>query len=460
MNISSFYRWIPAVKDPVKPLTIKQKIFWSALVLVIFFIMGSVEVAGVAESATGFLEQLQIILASNIGTLITVGIGPIVLASIILQMLVGTKIIKLNLSDPAQRSVFTGLQKLLTIGLAFFEAIIYSAPGRFLSPDPGMRWFVILQVATGSIILMFLDEVVQKYGVGSGIGLFIAGGVSQTVIWRSISPIMEAGSFIGLIPQFLANLFRGNPALIILLPLLMSFVVFFIVVFFESVYVNIPIAMGRRGLGGRFPVKLLYVSNIPVIFAAAFFANIQFIAFAIRNTGFGKVFGVFSENQIVGGLACYTKAPFGILIDPGGVLGSVCYVGFLDPLLAVILHILVYAVLFLGACVIFGVLWVEIGGQGPEDIAEQFQSAGLFIPGFRKDPSIVKAILYKYIPTITMLGSFIVGFLAVFADLTGALGSGTGILLTVGIVYRLYEELAREQVLTNVALLRKIIKGG
>jgi preprotein translocase subunit SecY len=57
----------------------------------------------------------------------------------------------------------------------------------------------------------------------------------------------------------------------------------------------------------------------------------------------------------------------------------------------------------------------------------------------------LEKVLDRYIPPITLMGGIFVGLLAAFADFTGALGTGTGILLTVGIVYRMYEELAKEQ---------------
>ena len=65
----------------------------------------------------------------------------------------------------------------------------------------------------------------------------------------------------------------------------------------------------------------------------------------------------------------------------------------------------------------------------------------------------------KYIPALTILGGLFVGILAFIADLTGALGGGTGVLLTVGIVYKLYEEIAKEQMMEMHPMLRKMFGG-
>ena len=100
-----------------------------------------------------------------------------------------------------------------------------------------------------------------------------------------------------------------------------------------------------------------------------------------------------------------------------------------------------------------------MGGQGPEAVSNQLSNSGMYIPGFRRDPRIIRSILDRYIPPITILGSIFVGLLAGLADLTNALGSGTGILLTVGIVYRLYEELAKQQLMETNPLMGKLFGG-
>jgi preprotein translocase subunit SecY len=79
------------------------------------------------------------------------------------------------------------------------------------------------------------------------------------------------------------------------------------------------------------------------------------------------------------------------------------------------------------------------------------------LPGFRRDPRVIRGVLDRYIPTITIIGSIFVAVLAGFANITGAVGTGMGILLTVDIVYRLYEEIAKEQVSTDSGLLNKLV---
>jgi preprotein translocase subunit SecY len=123
-----------------------------------------------------------------------------------------------------------------------------------------------------------------------------------------------------------------------------------------------------------------------------------------------------------------------------------------------ILQAAIYMVLLTVTCIIFGVLWVKMAGQDSEAVSNQLQKSGMFLPGFRRDPRVIRGVLDRYIPTITILGSVFVAVLAGFASLTDAVGTGMGILLTVSIVYRLYEDIAKEQVATDTSLLSKIFK--
>jgi preprotein translocase subunit SecY len=438
------YKMLPEVKAPEVAPPLKKKLMWSGLALMLFFIMGQIAVIGLSASSAGALTNLQVILASKIGSLITVGIGPIVLASIILQLLVGGKILNIDLSNPKDKARFSGLQKLFAVILCFFEAGVYTVSG-MLQPAPGMFIPVLLQVSFGSIILLYLDEVVSKYGIGSGIGLFIAGGVSETIFWRLFGPVTpETPIAPGIIWQFIGTISTGADFLL-LLPILSTLAVFFVVVYAEGMHVNIPITMGRKGTGGRFPVKLLYVSNIPVILAVALFANIQL--WSMIAPGLPLV-GEF-VSPILNTVAFYVSSPHGLIetLARGGLQ------------LDLLIHGIVYLIILVAVCIVFGRFWVEMGGQGPEAVSNQLSNSGMYIPGFRRDPRIIRGILERYIPPITILGSAFVGLLAGLADFTSALGSGTGILLTVGIVYRLYEELAKQQLMETNPLMRKLFGG-
>lgn len=260
-------RFLPEVKSPEKPPSLNERLLWTGIAVGAFFVMYHVTAIGIS-AGVGASDFLQMVTASRSGSLITIGIGPIVLASIFLQLFAGAKIINVDLSDPEERSTFQGSQKLLAILLCFFEAGIFVFLGRLGAAQPFfMQLLIVLQIAFGSLILLYLDEVVSKHGIGSGIGIFIAAGVSISIVGGTIGLIVGQNGVIEALQTGGAEALPNS--LIALSPLFFTILVFFAVVYAEGIKVEIPLAFERaRGLGQRFPIKLLYVSNIPVILAS------------------------------------------------------------------------------------------------------------------------------------------------------------------------------------------------
>ncbi|MBI2444927.1 preprotein translocase subunit SecY [Candidatus Micrarchaeota archaeon] len=468
-------RLLPEVKKPDRAPPLTQRLLWTLACLLVFFILGQIFPIGSDPSKiAATFERLDILLGSSTGSLITAGIGPIVLSSIFLQLAVGAKLINLDMSDPENKKLFQGLQKMLAIVLALFEAAIFSFSG-YIPIDAASPLFgsifitqllVMFQIALGAILLLYLDEVCQRYGIGSGISLFIAAGVSKAVFVGAFSfvSLSASGEPSGLIPRFIWNLINSagsiNTAVFSLVPIVFTILIFLIVVFAEGMKIELPLAYGRaRGLGARYPIKFLYVSNIPVILASAVLLNIQLLGAVMAAPVAGQpdikmgLFGTFQNNQPVDGFAYYINA----LPNPLLLGGYEQYLQIITQPNEII-HIFTYGIALILLCIIFGWFWIESTGMGASDVAKQLERSGLQIPGFRQDPRITQGILERYIPIITILGSIFVGLLAWFADITGALGTGTGILLTVGIVYRFYEELAQQQLFEMYPVLKSVVQ--
>jgi|TARA_B100001964_G_C13784277_1_gene401687 preprotein translocase subunit SecY len=102
------------------------------------------------------------------------------------------------------------------------------------------------------------------------------------------------------------------------------------------------------------------------------------------------------------------------------------------------------SVMIIGS-ILFSKLWVSVSGMTSADLSEKLSNAGMQIPGFRSDKRVIEKVLQRYVPYLTVLGGAFVGLLAAAAEMTGALGGGTGVLLTVGIIYQLYQQIASEQ---------------
>lgn len=448
---------LPEVKRPDRTLSTKERILWTAIVLGVYYVLSLIPMYGL-EAVRGHVPQdIQVILAMNLGTIFTLSIGPIVIASIILQLLVGAELIKVDLRSPEGRAKFMTAQKALAVFFSLFEAWMLTSSG-YLLPKPGMELFVFLQAALGPVILLYLDEVVLKWGIGSGISLFIAANVTRATLWMLFGP-HPASTLVSMIDA----ISTGSAAWVThLLVFILTALVFVLVVYAEDIRVNIPIALSLgRGAGGYYPVKLLYLNVIPVIFATALFANIQLWAFLAKDTPLSPILGVYNEistsegtkYELVGGLA-YFLSPPSLLKDISLILSG----NTPSTLIPDLVRALIYIFLLSAASVFFGLLWVEVAGFGPKEIANQLASSGFGIPGFRRDPRVIERVLEKYIPPTAFLGSLFVGLLAGFTGvfLSARNISGTGILLAVQIINRYHELLSREKFFDAHPLLKKV----
>jgi len=486
-------KYIPAVEEPIQKLTFKQKIKWTFVVLVLFFVLGSITVWGINPQAVAQFEFLEIVFGSRFGSLITLGIGPIVTASIILQLFVGSKIINWDTNTDEGKEKFQAAEKILMIVFCLIEAIAYVLAGAVppASPDMFLIIFVIIQLMLGGIIIIFLDGVCSKWGIGSGVSLFIAAGVAKTILVRTFNPLTQAGGFptvgeppAGIIPLFITSLIEGIPSIFILLPLVATILVFILTVYIQNVRIELPMAFSMpfgKFAARRWPLKFLYTSNIPVILTAAVIANLQVLGRIVYQRGLTFLGTYNDRGQPSSGFMYLISNPSGevgiiivtvlasifalifILINIrlwkkhivkfsllGAVIGAItAYIMISSYNIATIttnsiIHSIVYVTIFVIGSTIFSLFWVNTAGMDSKSVAEQFKASSIMIPGFRHDPRIVEKVLDKYIPALTILGGAFVGFLAAFADLTSAIGSGTGILLTVMIVYQLYEQITAQ----------------
>ena len=181
---------------------------------------------------------------------------------------------------------------------------------------------------------------------------------------------------------------------------------------------------------------------MPIILQAALVSNLYFFS-QIPHSRFAGNFlvnllGRWQEmdggySLPVGGLTYYLSPPrdfFEIIRDP--------------------IHTVIYIVFIIGTCAIFSKTWIELSGSSAKDVAKQLRDQGMTISGFR-DQFIAKE-LNRYIPTAAALGGVCIGALSVLADFIGAIGSGTGLLLAVTIIYSTFETVYKERMKTGEAL--------
>jgi protein transport protein SEC61 subunit alpha len=454
--------YIPQVEKPKKKIGLSEKFIWCGIALFAYLVMGQIPLFGVTDSPKfDFLAFARVIFAAQQGTLLELGIGPIVTAGLLMQLLKGSELIKLNFKDPDDRSLFTSATKIVTIIVIVAEGSLYgvSVYGHLLA-SPSLIPILVGQLVGSSLIVMYLDETIQKgWGLGSGISLFIMAGVAQGIMWSVFSPIPAQDGPVGIVPYMIDSAIHGDLSSALFrsgqLPsifgLIVTSLVLLALVYVQGIHIDIPIVSTKyRGFTAVYPIKLLYTSNIPVILASALLANAIFIGQMLwanynpenANPFFNYIFQFDpqSSQSPTGGILYYITAPRTFehaLQDP--------------------IRTFVYIIFWTGIVTVFGRLWVELGGLSPKSAAKNLLDADVQVPGFRRTQSSVQTLLNKYIPAVTIAGGIIIGLLAAVSNVLSVFGTGIGILLMVDILVNYYNLLIREQVDTHMPKLAALL---
>ncbi len=434
---------LPEVRAPTeKKVGFNVKLKWTLVILVGYFILANIPLFGIADSALSRFEYLAILLGTSFGSIISLGIGPIVMASIILQLLNGAQILNIDTNTDEGKKFFQGMQKLLAFVFVIFEAMIYVLM-RGIAADPGFTGLVIFQLCLGGFLIIFMDEVVQKWGFGSGVSLFIAAGIGWRLFAQLFQFIGPTGAFeaTGKVLAIVATIIAGSSGtgtevLRNLFPIVATAVLFLAVVFAQSLKVEIPLAFDRiRGHSIKWPLQFFYAGVIPVILVSALVANLQLFASLLQNwLGHATFLGGFSSSgQAVSGISFWVHST---AILETIITGSFrwIYAG------QAVVHILFYTLF----SVVFSFFWVGTSGMDARSQANKIVNSGMSMPGFRKDERVLESILKRYVTPLTVMGGAAIGLLASVANLLGALVGGTAILLAIMILYQLYQNIAQQ----------------
>src|SRR3989338_9533798 len=267
-NIKSILYNLPEVKHPAeKKLSFNVKLKWTLIILGAFFILANIALHGMSNNALSRFEYLAIIFGTDFGSIISLGIGPIVMASIILQLLVGSGVLKIDTKTEEGKKLFQGLQKFGVIFFILFEASVYVLMGG-IEANPGFTLIVIFQLFLGGLAIMFLDEVSTKWGFGSGVSLFIV----AVVAWRLFTGLFQfvgangeiclldfsntpcAGKLLVIIQSILNNapteLYSAIAAIVF------TILIFLSVVWAQNLKIEIPLTYERlRGYGMKWPLQ-------------------------------------------------------------------------------------------------------------------------------------------------------------------------------------------------------------
>jgi len=410
---------MPTVARPEGHVPFKRKLLWTASVLMVYFFLTNIPLFGLGGQGSDIFGQFRSIIAGGQGSVLQVGIGPIVTASIVLQLLGGANLLGLDTdNDPRDQILYQGLQKFLVVVMTVLTAAPMVFSGGFLPANQalgqslgvgtfGVQLIIFAQVFVGGILILFLDEIVSKWGVGSGVGLFIIAGVSQQLIGGILS-WQGLGTTTGILASWYGILFGD-------------------------------LSLGPTFTGQWFQGILFDPGSILALFTTLLLP---------------AILGQYSDGQPIGGLFYYL-APIQSRADWMWFLGLTP--GGIDPW-QIGIRVGIDLIFMIVGGAVFAIFWVETTGMGPEATAEQIQDSGMQIPGFRRNPQVVEKVMERYIPQVTVIGGALVGLLAVMANMLGTIGnvSGTGLLLTVSITYKLYEEIAEEQLMEMHPMMRQM----
>ncbi len=521
-KLKPFTDRLPAITKPEGHVHFRTKMLWVILILFLYFIMTNVYIYGLDQGTQiDLFQQYRAIIAGQSGSILQLGIGPIVTGSIVMQLFTGAKIINLDLQDDEDKAVYQSTQKFIVIVMIFVEAVpqvfgyldpsalfvhnLGAAADRVsifgISPFYGggrtlSQLIIIAQLFIGSYLIFLMDEIVSKWGIGSGISLFIAAGVSQQIFTglfntatlpssQATGPLALAP--VGTIPKIVYVLFHvsagqmsgsgfealmlGNPNPVI--ALVGTVVIFLIVAWTESTRIELPLAHETaKGARGRYPIKLIYASNIPVILVAALLANVSMFTYLLWTNptmqkipliGHQAILGTYTSGSTLptGGLAWYVSNINGLtdwllpMINPSVGSSSTQLAGHAPYEFG--MWVLAFTLVYVLGSIVFAKFWIETTNMGPAAVAEQIEGSGMQIPGFRRDPRVMKRVLERYIPSVTILSGALVGFLAVGADLIGTVGNATGVglLLATGIMIQFYDAIGQEQMMEMHPMLRQ-----
>lgn len=450
--------YIPEVRAPKKHLIFKNKLLWTAVPLVIYYLLSLIPLYGLSPSYQSRFQNLSILLGAKFGSLITLGIGPIVTSSIIVQLLSGADLLGIDTNTREGKAKFQKAQKMAGVFFVVFENAAYVLTGSLPPSNPTLLNYslLIIQLIIGGLILMMLDEVISRWGFGSGVSLFIAAGVARSLLVNGGRSVLQA---------ILAFVNPASSPFWPIFSIVTTIVIFLVAVYIQSIEVKIPLSYKEvRGQRFEWPLRFVYTSNMPVILVSALLSSMQFWGLMMFNAGF-PILGTFKQVEAQGGYRQVPASGLMLLLNPpsaggaGGAMGPSIRGMIMEGISSLeVMSFFTYLGFMMGGAVLFSILWTSIGGRGPGEIAERITSSELYIPGFRQNKKIITKRLEKYIKPLTVISGLVVGAIAATANLSSALTTGTGILLSVLIIHRLYKEMEQKHLQEMHPMIQQLFK--
>lgn len=285
LNITRpFIKMIPTIKNPARKLNIQEKLVWTMIALIIYLVASQIPLYGMQLlDSQDPLYLLRRMMASNRGTLMDLGLSPIITSGMIINFLKSLGLINFT-GLKEDRILYDGLEKgiaiILTLGQAS-ASVFAGLYGNLNSIGPIKGVFIVIQLLCSGILVTLLDDLLTTHSFGTGINLFIAANVCEKILWHAFSPKIyqtaRGPQFEGAILAFFHLLIiRKNKFSAIIevftrinLPNLSSLfttaLFFCIVIYLQGIKVDIPIqSIQVSAQRTVLPIRLLYASTTPV----------------------------------------------------------------------------------------------------------------------------------------------------------------------------------------------------
>lgn len=459
--------FLPAVHKPLHKKTFFQKRLFTFIALCTFLILCQLPLYGIMRTdGADPMQWMRIMMASNRNTFMELGISPLVNASLIMQLLLGSKAIQYSDIDE-DREDSKHFEKLLGFLIAIGEGSAYISSGMYGAPSEiGIlnSFIILIQLLFTHTLIVLLDEAMHKgYGFGSATSLFIATKTCENILWKLFSPVTIdigrgaefEGALVALIHKLVTAVnassgteiwqqiysalfyafYRTN--LTNMMNILCTGMMIAFIIYLEGWKIDIPITHKYiKNADGKYPIKLFYTSGTPVMLYTALVSNLYFFSKSaykkFPENILVQMIGVWEEKvsdtrheTATSGLMYYISAPYSLHEAFSDIFRTLGYVLFMTI-----------------SCAMFAVSWIEISGSSVKDVTSLLNKEDMMIRGFRN--TSIRKELKRYIPIAATIGGILMALLTVVGDFTGVIGSGSGILLSVSTIYK-YCEIFRKE---------------
>ncbi|RLC33501.1 preprotein translocase subunit SecY [Candidatus Shapirobacteria bacterium] len=389
---------------------LRQRLLFTLAVLVLFRLIAHIPVPGInLQLLKSFFQQNQLLSLLDIfsgGTLanfsiVALGLGPYINASVMLQLfaLVSPKIEELSKEGEYGRAKINQYTRIITIPLSVVQAIgmygILRSQNIITSLSPFLLAALLLSMLAGTMIMIFLGEMIDTYGVGNGTSMIIFAGIVARlpISFFQTAHITDLSN-----PQNLINL---------TLFLFLIIVLVSAIVWVDEAVLRVPVHYAKRAQSTFLPIKINSTGVMPIIFAMSLASAPSLISQFLSRL----------PNQQLASVASVISR----YLSPNSFFYTLLY------------FVFVIAFTFVYSSVVFK----------PKDIAEDLRKSGAFIPGIRPGSATQKRLSYL-VNRIMVIGAVFLGLVAIFPSVLQNIThvktlniGGTSILIIVSVLIEL-----------------------